>query len=135
VFHVGITPFGSQCRLSYANPILVDDVAVNFPNLRIMLTHLGTLWSNEAFMVVEKNKNVYIDTAAYLYEIEELLTKNLIKRIGSHKIIFGTDYPTPYEGQVHDISSFVYCLRRLGLTPDILENIFYNNFQKLLTGL
>jgi len=35
VFHVGSTPFGPLCRLSQANPILIDDVAVKFPKLRL----------------------------------------------------------------------------------------------------
>lgn len=135
VFHVGSTPFGSCCKLSQANPLLIDDVAVQFPNLRIMLTHLGTLWHNEAFMVVEKNKNVFIDTSAYLYEIESLLTSDLLNRIGSHKVIFGTDYPTPFGGKPHNMNSFVYCLRRLGLKKDILEGIFCYNFYHLLDGM
>ena len=74
VFHVGTTPFGPMCRLSQADPILIDDVAREFPNLRIMLTHLGTLWHYEAFMVVEKNPIVFIDTAAYVHEIPQILT-------------------------------------------------------------
>ncbi|GAX62296.1 metal-dependent hydrolase [Candidatus Scalindua japonica] len=132
VFHVGTTPFGSLARLSQANPILIDDVAVEFPDLRIMLTHLGTLSHLEAFMVVEKNPNVYIDTSAYLYEIKELLTMNLITRLGPHKIIFGTDYPMPYAGLIHQMKDFVECLKGLNLTEDILEGIFYKNFETFM---
>lgn len=133
-FHVGTTPFGSLCRLSQANPILIDDIAVRFPDLRIMLTHLGTLWHNESFMVVEKNPNVFIDTSAYLYEIKDLLTMDLIDRIGADKIIFGTDYPMPYAGRVHKIKDFVDCLNALGLPDDILRGIFGENINVLLFG-
>ena len=134
VFHVGTTPFGSLCRLSQANPLLIDDVAVRFPNLRIMLTHLGTLWHNEAFMVVEKNPNVFIDTAAYLYEITNLLTTDLIQRIGPDKLIFGTDYPMPYAGQVHRMKDFVDCIKNLNLPDSILHRIFKKNLETLLAG-
>lgn len=134
VFHVGTTPFGSLCRLSQANPLLIDDIAVDFPDLRIQMTHLGTLWHNEAFMVVEKNPNVFIDTAAYLYEIKDILTPDLINRIGADKIIFGTDYPMPYAGQVHKIKDFVECIEALGLQESILRMIFKDNFETLLTG-
>ena len=134
VFHVGTTPFGSMCRLSQANPLLIDDVAVEFSDLRIMLTHLGTLWHNEAFMVVEKNPNVFIDTAAYLYELNELLTLNLIERIGSNKIIFGTDYPMPYAGRVHKMKDFVDCIQSLDLSNNILKGIFQDNFNNFLSG-
>lgn len=134
IFHVGTTPFGSLCRLSQADPLLVDDIAFEFPDLRIMLTHLGTLWHNKSFMVVEKNPNVFIDTAAYLYEIPQLLTMDLIRRIGEDKIIFGTDYPMPYSGQVHQMIDFVRCIEELEISEDIREKIFSKNLETLLYG-
>lgn len=134
VFHVGTTPFGSMVRLDQANPILLDDVACAFPELRIMLTHLGTLWHNESFMVVEKNPNVFIDTSAYVYEIKELLTHNLIERVGEDKFIFGTDYPMPFGGAMHNMSDFVDCINQLELSDDVKEKIFHKNFQILLNG-
>jgi uncharacterized protein len=134
VFHVGTTPFGSLCRLAQANPILVDEVAVRFPDLRIMLTHLGTMWDNEAFMVAEKNPNVFIDTAAYLPEIRTLLTPQLVERVGPEKFIFGTDYPMPYAGRTHRIKDFVTCIKRQGLAAGVLRGIFQDNVQALLAG-
>lgn len=134
VFHAGTTPFGSLCRLDRANPILIDDVATRFPSLRIMITHLGTLWHDEAFMVVEKNPNVFIDTAAYLYEIGELLTPNLISRIGMDKVIFGTDFPMPYAGKPHRIRDFVDEIRKLALPPEMERAIFWDNCFRLIEG-
>jgi len=132
VFHVGSTPFGNLVRLSQANPLLLDDVAVEFPNLTIILTHLGTLWHNESFMVVEKNPNVYLDTAAYPHEITELLTKNLVDRLGATKLIFGTDFPMPYENKTHRMKDYVNCINKLNLSPEIKENIFHKNFERIL---
>ncbi len=132
VFHVGSTPFGSLCRLSQANPLLLDDVAVDFPGLKIILTHLGTLWQDEAFMVVEKNPNVYIDTAAYLYEIEALLDINLVERLGEDKIIFGTDYPMPSSGKIHKMKDFVERIKGLGLSEKVKEKIFSTNITRLV---
>ena len=132
VFHVGSTPFGALCRLSQANPLLLDEVAVAFPNLKIILTHLGTLWQHEAFMVVEKNENVYIDTAAYLYEIESLLNMDLVHRLGEDKIIFGTDYPMPFAGKVHQMADFVSCIKKLPLEKDVIRKIFSDNFSAIL---
>lgn len=132
VFHIGTTPFGSMAKLDQANPILIDEVACNFPNLRIMLTHLGTLWQNEAFMVTEKNPNVYIDTSAYIYEIKELLTRDLITRVGVNKFIFGTDYPMPFGSGVHRMRDFVECINSLDLSLEIKEKIFYKNFESLM---
>ena len=135
VFHVGTTPFGNRCKLSQANPLLIDDVANNFPDLRIMLTHLGTLWHNESFMVVEKHPNVFIDTAAYLYEIPRLLDINLIKRLGTNKVIFGTDYPSPFVDEPHCMKKFVDCITSLGFSQDLLEDIFFNNFNCFLNNI
>lgn len=133
VFHVGSTPFGSLCKLAQANPLLIDDIAVAFPELRIMLTHLGTLWQDEAFMVVEKNPNVFIDTAAYLYEIDEILTENLVSRIGEDKIIFGTDYPMPSPlTDLHNMRAFVEKIKQLPLPAPIKEKIFSENFKKMV---
>jgi len=133
-FHVGSTPFGSLVRLDQANPILLDEVACKFPRLKVILTHLGTLWSDEAFMVVEKNPNVYVDTAAYVYEIPQLLTVETVARLGPKKLIFGTDYPTPFGGRTHKMKDFVEAVQDLKLPKDVIEGIFFNNFQELLGG-
>jgi predicted TIM-barrel fold metal-dependent hydrolase len=134
VFHVGTTPFGAMAKLDQANPLLLDTVACAFPDLRIMLTHLGTLWHNEAFMVTEKNRNVFIDTAAYLYEIRALLNNNLIERLGADKFIFGTDYPMPFGNQSHRMKDFVDCVASLDIAEDIKEKIFFRNFAVLMNG-
>lgn len=132
VFHVGTTPFGSLVKLNQANPILIDEVAIAFPELKIILAHMGTLWHYETFMVAEKNPNVFIDTAAYPHEIKNLLTENLIKRIGEEKFIFGTDFPMPYEGKTHRMKDYVDCINGLSLSQEIKEKIFHENLEKLL---
>jgi predicted TIM-barrel fold metal-dependent hydrolase len=132
VFHVGSTPFGSLVKLSQADPMLIDEVAIAFPKLNIILTHLGTLWHNETFMVVEKNPNVYLDTAAYPYEIKDMLTKNMVERIGETKLIFGTDFPMPYEKKVHHMKDHVECIKALNLSDEVKENIFPRNLERIL---
>ena len=132
VFHVGTTPFGHLTKLAQADPLLLDEVACNFPEMKIILTHLGTLWSNEAFMVTEKNPNVYIDTAAYPYEITELMTQNLVSRVGEDKFIFGTDFPMPYEDKLHRMSDFVKCINDLALSDSVKKKIFSSNLENIL---
>jgi len=132
VFHVGSTPFGSLVKIKQADPILIDDVANDFPSLKIILTHLGTLWHNESFMITEKHPNVYIDTAAYPYEISEILTEKLIMRVGEDKFIFGTDFPMPYEGKMHRLKDFVDCIEKLTISTELKERIFALNFENML---
>ena len=135
VFHVGTTPFGNLVKLKQADPILIDEVANDFPKLKIVLTHLGTLWHNESFMIVEKHPNVYIDTAAYPYEITEILTEKTIMRIGEEKFIFGTDFPMPYEGKMHHLGDFVECVMNLNISRELKERIFSLNFMALMDGI
>ena len=135
VFHVGTTPFGNLVKLSQAAPILIDDVANDFPDLKIILTHLGTLWHNESFMVVEKHPNLYIDTAAYPYEIKDILSENLIKRVGEDKFIFGTDFPMPYEDKMHQLKDFTEVIYELNISDKLKEKIFSKNFLNLMSGM
>jgi predicted TIM-barrel fold metal-dependent hydrolase len=135
VFHVGSTPFGNLVNLKQADPILIDEVANEFPGLKIILTHLGTLWHNESFMITEKHPNVYIDTAAYPYEIKELLTEKMIQRVGAHKFIFGTDFPMPYEGKMHHMKDFVDMFNGLKISDELKQMILYKNLENILGEL
>jgi predicted TIM-barrel fold metal-dependent hydrolase len=85
-------------------------------------------------MVVEKHPNVFIDTAAYLYEIPEILTMNLIRRLGEDKVIFGTDYPSPFGDEPHRMKDFVDCIASLALPDRVKNGIFHDNVQILLNG-
>ncbi|MBL0350448.1 MAG: amidohydrolase family protein [Elusimicrobia bacterium] len=132
VFHVG-TPFGCLCRLEHASPLLLDEVAVTFPKLRLLITHLGTLWHNESFWVVEKNR-MSTSTRPPPTEIKTILTPDIITRIGPDKIIFGTDSPMPYAGKVPRMKEFVDVVKSIEVGADVLADIFHNNFLRLLEG-
>ncbi|MGI9101348.1 MAG: amidohydrolase family protein [Terriglobales bacterium] len=93
MFHTGTSVFPSA-RNKYGDPIYVDDVAVDFPNLKILLAHGGRpLWMNTAFFLVRRHPNVYLDTSGippktllkYFPRLEEIAAKSL----------FGTDWPGP----------------------------------------
>lgn len=85
-------------------------------------------------MVVEKNPNVFIDTAAYLYEIGDIITENLISRIGEDKLIFGTDYPMPSPPHaVHEMKAFVEKIKELPIPSRIKEKIFSKNFKWMMS--
>jgi predicted TIM-barrel fold metal-dependent hydrolase len=119
-------------KLDQAYPILIDEIANDFPGLRIVLTHLGTLWHNESFMLVEKHPRVYIDTASYPYEMVELLNENLVGRIGRDKLIFGTDFPMPYQERLHRMADFTDTLAELPLTDATKAAIGSENLLKML---
>jgi uncharacterized protein len=93
MIHTGTSIFPGA-RNTYAQPILADDVGVDFPNLVVILAHGGRpLWMEEAFFLVRRHKNMYMDVSGippqklmeYFPRLEEVADKTL----------FGTDWPGP----------------------------------------
>jgi predicted TIM-barrel fold metal-dependent hydrolase len=99
LFHSGTTgigagmPGGGGVRLKYSNPMAVDDVAADFPELKIVLAHPSFPWQEEALAVATHKPNVYIDLSGwspkYFPEILVRYTNTLLKE----KMLFGSDYP------------------------------------------
>jgi len=71
LFHTGQTgvgsgmPGGNGMRLKYSNPMYMDDVAVDFPDLKIVLAHPSFPWQEEALAVAQHKPNVYIDLSGW----------------------------------------------------------------------
>ena len=109
--HTGTSIFPGA-RNKYGDPIFVDDVAVDFPNLKILLAHGGRpLWMDSAFFLVRRHRNVYLD-------ISGIPPKSLLKYFPrletiAHKTLFGTDWPGP---GVTEIASNLKEFRDLPLT-------------------
>jgi predicted TIM-barrel fold metal-dependent hydrolase len=99
LFHSGTTgigagmPGGGGVRLKYSNPILLDDVAADFPALDIIIAHPSFPWQDEALAVAVHKPNVYIDLSGWSpkYFPENLIryTNTLLK----DKMLFGSDFP------------------------------------------
>jgi predicted TIM-barrel fold metal-dependent hydrolase len=99
LFHSGTTgigagmPGGGGVRLKYSNPMCVDDVAADFPELRIILAHPSFPWQDEALAIAVHKPNVYIDLSGWSpkYFPENLIryTNTLLAR----KMLFGSDFP------------------------------------------
>lgn len=99
LFHTGQTGVGSGMRggmgmrLKYSNPIYLDDVAVEFPDLKIILAHPSFPWQEEALSVATHKPNVYIDLSGwspkYFPEILVKYSNTLLKK----KMLFGSDWP------------------------------------------
>src|SRR5437868_9081936 len=99
LFHSGTTgigaglPGGGGVRLKYSNPMAVDDVAADFPELDIIVAHPSFPWQDEALAIAVHKPNVYIDLSGWSpkYFPENLIryTNTLLK----NKMLFGSDYP------------------------------------------
>jgi uncharacterized protein len=99
LFHTGTTgigagmPGGGGVHLKYSNPMVVDDVAADFPELRIILAHPSFPWQEEALAIAVHKPNVYIDLSGwspkYFPEILVQYTNTRLK----DKMLFGSDFP------------------------------------------
>mgnify|MGYP000713177508 CR=1 FL=1 len=99
LFHTGQTGVGSGMRggmgmrLKYSNPIHIDDVAVDFPDMPIIMAHPAFPWQEEALAVCQHKPNIYIDLSGwspkYFPEILVKYANTLLKR----KMLFGSDWP------------------------------------------
>ena len=99
LFHTGHSgigaglPGGGGIRLKYSNPMYVDDVAVDFPELQIVLAHPSFPWQDEALSIALHKPQVFIDLSGWSpkYFPPQLIqyAKTLLKR----QMLFGSDYP------------------------------------------
>lgn len=118
MFHTGTSVFPGA-RNKYGDPIYVDDVAVDFPDLTILLAHGGRpLWMDTAFFLIRRHPNVYLDISG----IPPKMLLNYFPRLGeiAHKTLFGTDWPGP---GVPDIGRNLAEFRALPLSDDAKQAI------------
>ena len=118
MFHTGTSVFPGA-RNKFGDPIYVDDVAVDFPKMKILLAHGGRpLWMDTAFFLVRRHPNVHLDISGippktllnYFPRLEEIASKTL----------FGTDWPGP---GVPDIKRNLDDFRSLPLGKQAQEQI------------
>jgi uncharacterized protein len=99
VFHTGQTgigagaPGGGGIRLKYSNPMLVDDVAADFPGMRIVLAHPSFPWQDEALAVATHKPNVYIDLSGWSPKYFPPQLVQYANTLLKDKVLFGSDYP------------------------------------------
>lgn len=99
LFHTGQTGVGSGMRggngmrLKYSNPMHLDDVAVDFPDMRIVLAHPSFPWQEEALAVAQHKPNIHIDLSGWSPKyFPEILVK-YCNSILKQKVLFGSDWP------------------------------------------
>ena len=94
LIHQGTT-FARSGSLLKARPILLDEIALRFPELRIVIAHMGHPWFSETIAVIRRHPHVYADVSA-LVSRRWLLYQALVETVEyrvDHKLLFGTDFP------------------------------------------
>jgi uncharacterized protein len=100
VFHQGASPV-QDAPLRYAHPLLMDEIAIRFPALRVVMAHMGHPWQRETIVTIRKHPHVYADVSALFYRpwsFYEALRLATEWRV-LDKLLFGSDFPiaTPAE--------------------------------------
>ncbi len=93
MIHTGTSIFPGA-RSKYGNPMEIDDVAIDFPDLRIVMAHGGRpLYMEEAFFILRRHPNVWLDLSG----IPPLRIPEYFPRLDeiSGKVLWGTDWPSP----------------------------------------
>lgn len=99
IFHTGQNgmgaglPGGYGIKLGYSNPLLLDAVAADFPQLQVIMAHPSVPWQEEANSIATHKSNVWIDLSGWS---PKYFPQSLVKASNSllqDKVLFGTDYP------------------------------------------
>lgn len=99
IFHTGQNgmgaglPGGRGIKLRYSNPLLLDDVAADFPHLTIIMAHPSVPWQDEANSIATHKANVYIDLSGWSPKYFPASLVKMGNNVLAGKLLFGTDYP------------------------------------------
>jgi len=132
IFHTGHSGIGSgmRCggglRLEYSNPMHLDDVAISFPDMQIVMAHPSFPWQDEALSVATHKPNVWIDLSGWS---PKYFPKQLVQYANTllkDRILFGSDFPliTP-ERWMKDFEV-------AGFKPEVMPGILKGNAVRLL---
>ena len=122
MIHTGTSIFPGA-RNVYADPMLADDVAVDFPKLKLILAHVGRpLYGETAMFLARRHRNVHLDLSG-------IPPKSLLQYVPrltelAPKALWGTDWPSP---GVSSIAKNVAQFRALGLPDEIERRILWDN--------
>jgi uncharacterized protein len=99
LFHTGHSGIGTGMRggggirLKYGNPMPIDDVAVDFPDMPIIMAHPSFPWQDEAISICMHKPQVYIDLSGWSPKYFSPTLVQYANTVLKHKVLFGSDYP------------------------------------------
>ena len=132
LFHTGQTgvgagtPGGGGIRLKYSNPMLLDDVAADFPDMPIVLAHPSFPWQEEALSVATHKPQVYIDLSGWSPKYFPPILVQYANTLLKDKILFGTDYPAMSPER------WLGDFEKLSIKPEVRPLILKENAARLL---
>lgn len=133
MIHTGDT-YSNKGKLKYSHPLNIDDIAVDNPDLNIVVCHAGNPWMLDCQEVVYKNKNVYADISGFVVgnfnrfsqKYYKIRIKEMLGYIGKpHRLLFGSDWP------ISNVNSYLNFVGSLNLDDHTREFLMLKNAQSI----
>jgi predicted TIM-barrel fold metal-dependent hydrolase len=133
MFHSGVKSPTEGTRVKYCQPIYLDDVVVDFPDMIIIIAHAGYPWVEEVIQVGIYAANVYVDIStlnqiegALGYEIVLPTFRKLISALGVQRVLFGSDFTYNMQEMIQIVKSADF------LSESDKEKVLGGNAKKVL---
>jgi predicted TIM-barrel fold metal-dependent hydrolase len=130
IFHMGdCLNSVKKSKLKYSQPLLIDDVAVDYPDMNFIIAHMAYPFQRDAAEVCYKNDNVFTDVSGFVYDnfkdSDRIKFKKVINEVldisSSDKLLFGTDWPIA--NQASYIDALDNCYGELMTPQSLTQNI------------
>ncbi len=132
IFHTGHSGIGTGMRggggmrLKYSQPIHIDDVAVDFPDMTIILAHPSWPWTDEALSMALHKPNVYIDLSGWMPKYFPPQVVQYANGLLKQKMLFGSDFPLIQPDR------WIAQFRDSGFKPEVFDLILKQNAVRVL---
>lgn len=130
LFHQGASPI-RQAPLRFTFPLVTDEVAIAFPELRIVMAHMGHPWARETVMTVRKHPHVYADVSS-IYLRPWVLYESLLFAVewgATGKLLLGSDFPIATTGEaiagLRRVNDIVEGTRMPRIPDDVIDGIVH----------
>jgi uncharacterized protein len=137
MIHQGTT-FPQKAPLKYSRPILLEDVAMKYPRLKMIIAHMGHPWIDETIVLIRKQPNFFADISALHYRPWQFYNALIIaKEYGVlNKLLFGSDFPfTTPDATIESLRNFNCMVSGTNLpklTGEEIETLIHSPTLKLL---
>ncbi|MDP8255307.1 MAG: amidohydrolase family protein [Candidatus Alcyoniella australis] len=126
VLHHTGTHYHAGRKIKYCQPLFIDEIAVDFPKLKLVAAHFGWPWTDEAIAVALRNRNVYLNVAGWAPRHWPEVLLRYLRGPLQRKVLFGSDHPLlPRKRLVNEID-------KLELSDEIKTRLFEHNPKELL---
>jgi uncharacterized protein len=133
MIHTGDT-FSRRAKIKYSHPLTIDDVAVDNPELKIVMCHIGNPWTTDCQEILYKNENVYADISGLIVGDFTLPSerqyakkiKKILKYVDSpHRLLYGSDWP------ISSMKSYTNFVQKIELDKESFDLLMFKNAKSI----